>query len=314
MSAPNEFEQIARLYRPLTRGAPEALGLLDDAAVMASRPGFDLVITKDTLVEGVHFPAGERPDLVARKLLRVNLSDLAAKGADPYGYLLSTAWPPGYGWAERESFARGLDIDGEAFGLTLLGGDTVSTSGPLVVSATMLGWVPAGGMVRRAGAQDGDVLAVSGVIGDGGLGLKVVQNALDDPHGRLRARYTLPEPRVDLRDGLRQHAHAAADVSDGLVADAWHIAEASRLGLVISLGTLPVSPEGRTWLAQQSDPLAAMLFLATSGDDYEVVCATSLEGAAAMGMTVIGHFGGDGLVVLSDGKPVETGPGGWQHR
>src|ERR1700754_2931790 len=120
MSAPDEFEQIARLYRPLTRDAPEALGLLDDAAVLPARPGMDLVLTKDAIVEGVHFLPGTPPGLIAKKLLRVNLSDLAAKAAEPFGYLLAAAWPAAFGWPERQAFAEGLREDGEAFGLTLL--------------------------------------------------------------------------------------------------------------------------------------------------------------------------------------------------
>ena len=152
---PDEFAQIARLYRPLTRGAPEALGLLDDAAVIPQRPGFDLVITKDALVEGVHFPVGEARDLVARKLLRTNLSDLAAMGAAPYGYFLAVAWPAGTDFAAREQFAEGLRQDGEAFNLSLLGGDTVSIPGPMVASLTLLGWsrrgAPCGAPARRRG-------------------------------------------------------------------------------------------------------------------------------------------------------------------
>ena len=151
----DEFDHIAGLLRPLTGGAPEALGLMDDAAALPSRPGFDLVVTTDTLVEGVHFLASDPLEAVARKLLRVNLSDLAAKAAVPYGYFLNAAWSDRCGWDERRAFAAGLAADQAAFGLVLMGGDTTRTPGPLVFSVTALGWVPAGAMVRRGGARAG---------------------------------------------------------------------------------------------------------------------------------------------------------------
>src|SRR3954465_7258073 len=134
MSGANEFSEIERLFRPLTGGAAGAFDLLDDAAIVPQRPGFDLVVTKDALVEGVHVPTGEAPDLIARKLVRVNLSDLAAKAAEPFGCFLAVAWPKGYGLAEREAFARGLGLDLAAFGVALLGGDTVTTPGPFTAS------------------------------------------------------------------------------------------------------------------------------------------------------------------------------------
>ncbi|MDB5436798.1 MAG: thiL, partial [Phenylobacterium sp.] len=195
MSGADEFSEIARLFRPLTGGAAGAFDLLDDAAVVPQRPGFDLVVTKDAIVEGVHFPVGERSDLIARKLLRVNLSDLAAKAAEPFGCFLAVAWPNAFGPAEREAFAAGLGEDLQAFGVALLGGDTVSTPGPFTASLTALGWVPEGRMVRRAGAAVGDLVAVSGTIGDGTLGLAAARGEIDDPDGSLLDRYRLPNPR-----------------------------------------------------------------------------------------------------------------------
>lgn len=309
----DEFGQIARLYRPLTRGAPEAFDLLDDAAAIPSRPGQDLVITKDAMVEGVHFLAGEAPGLIARKLLRVNLSDLAAKGAEPYGYFLAVAWPKGFGLDQREVFAEGLKVDGEAFGLSLLGGDTVSTPGPMTLSLTMLGWTPSGRMVRRAGARAGDLLMVSGTIGDGWLGLLAARKEIPDPDGYLAGRYRLPSPRIELALGLREHASAAADVSDGLIADAGHIAKASGLGLSIDLAKLPLSPAASTWLARQPDRIRALRDLASGGDDYEIVCTAPPDAARALGLTVIGQVEGEGIRVLVDGNPIDPGPGGWRH-
>ena len=322
MSAPDapvaggldEFGQIARLFRPLTNGAPEALGLLDDAAAIPSRPGFDLIVTKDAMVEGVHFLPGEAPDLIARKLLRVNLSDLAAKGAEPYGYFLATAWTRAFGWDERQAFAEGLRIDGEVYGLTLLGGDTVATPGPLTLSLTMLGWSPNGAMIRRGGARAGDLVCVSGVIGDGWLGLKAARGEVDDPDGYLATRYRLPSPRIEFRDALRKYARAAADVSDGLIADAGHIGEASGLAMHIELDRLPLSAAARTWLEAQSDRTGALRALASGGDDYEIVCTVAPDAAAALGMSVIGTVSdGAGIRVTVDGAEVPAGPGGWKH-
>lgn len=308
---PDEFGQIARLYRPLTRGVPEAFDLLDDAAAIPSRAGHDLVVTKDAMVEGVHFLAAEAPDIVARRLLRVNLSDLAAKGAEPYGYFLATAWPSSYGWAERQRFASGLREDGEAFGLALLGGDTVSTPGPLTVSLTMLGWVPAGRMIPRRGARPGDLLMVSGPIGDGWLGLAAARGEIDDPNGYLTARFRLPTPRLDVRDALRAGASAAADVSDGLVADAGHIARASGVRLRLRLDALPLSPAAADWLGAQPDRTTALVLLACGGDDYEVVCTGA---SPIVGFTVIGEVvEGQGVEPTCEGRIVETGAGGWRH-
>jgi len=311
MSGPDEFEQIARLYRPLTKGAPEALDLLDDVAILPSRPGMELVITKDAIVEGVHFLPGTAPDLIARKLVRVNLSDLAAKAAEPFGYLLAASWPASFDWPQRQAFAEGLRQDGETFDLVLLGGDTTSTPGPLTLSMTLLGWAPAGRTVRRSGARPGDLVMVSGAIGDGTLGLAAARGELADPGGVLAARYGLPTPRLDLRQALRAGASAACDVSDGLVADVGHIARASGVGFVIDLASMPLSAQAGAWLQAQPDRAAGLVRLATGGDDYEVACT----GARPLpGFTVIGSVTSEaGLAVSVGGAPVDAGPGGWRH-
>ena len=319
---PDEFAWIARL-RPLTLGDPRALGLMDDAAVLPARPGFDLVISKDAMVEGVHFLAGESPEIVGRRLIRAALSDLAAKAAEPFGYFLLTAWPDDRDGAWREAFARGLAADGEAFGLALLGGDTVSSPGPLTVCATVLGWTPAGGTVLRSGARAGDALIVCGPIGDGWLGLKAARGEIADPDGWLAARYRLPTPLLSLRQALRDHASAAADVSDGLLADAGHVAEASGLGLAIDLDLLPLSPPAAAWLAGQGDLAAARLALATGGDDYALVCAVDPGSAEAFARAVqtlgvavasVGWFTRiAGLAVRAAGAPVAADRLGWRH-
>jgi len=310
--AEDEFSEIARLFRPLTGGAPGAFDLLDDAAVVPQRRGFDLVVTKDAIVEGVHVLADDPPDLVARKLLRVNLSDLAAKAAEPFGCFLAVAWPKRFGPAEREAFARGLGEDLAAFGVALLGGDTVSTPGPFTASLTALGWVPEGRMVRRAGAQAGDVLAVSGTIGDGALGLLAARGEVADADGWLAGRYRLPNPRLDLRAALAGRAHAAADISDGLIADAGHIAKASGVGLCLDLDALPLSPAAQAWLAAQPDRTAALVQLATGGDDYEVVAAVA--GAPPPGFTAVGEVVAGGEVeVRAGGRKLDVVRQGWRH-
>jgi thiamine-monophosphate kinase len=310
----DEFGEIARLFRPLTRGAAGAFELMDDAAVVPHKPGHELVITKDAIVEGVHFPEGEAPDLVARKLARVNLSDLAAKAAEPFAAFLAVSWPKRFTDRDRERFAMGLAADLEAFNVDLLGGDTTATPGPFTCSLTALGWVPEGRMVRRSGARPGDRLLVSGTIGDGTLGLAAVRGEVADADGQLAFRYRLPEPRLDLRDQLRRIATAAADVSDGLIADARHIAEASRVRICIDLDKLPLSRGAATWLEAQPDIPAALLRLGSGGDDYEVVCTAPTGLRRPAGFTVVGEVQeGEGVEVRAAGQVVDPGAGGWRH-
>jgi thiamine-monophosphate kinase len=312
MSGADEFSEIARLFRPLTGGAAGAFDLMDDAAIVPQRPGFDLVVTKDAMVEGVHFPVGEAPGLVARKLLRVNLSDLAAKAAEPFGCFLAIAWPPAYGPDEREAFARGLGEDLATYGVALLGGDTVATPGPLTASLTALGWVPEGRMVRRAGAKAGQVVAVSGTIGDGALGLATVMGEIEDLDGFLAGRLRLPAPRLDLRDALRSQALAAVDVSDGLVADVGHVARASGVKILLELERMPLSAASRAWLDGQGDRVAGLVRLATGGDDYEVVA--TFDRRVPPGFTEIGEVTtGEGVEVVAGGRIVPVGRGGWRH-
>jgi len=323
----DEFDWIERCLTPLAQGAPEALGLLDDAAVIPTRPGFDLVISKDALVEGVHFLASDPLDEVARKLLRVNLSDLAAKGAEPYGYFLAAAWPARHRWAARAAFVRGLADDQNHFGLKLFGGDTVSTPGPFTASLTILGWVPQGRMVPRGGAITADVVLVSGAIGDGCLGLEAAQGGLsgltEADRTFLISRYRRPHPRTSLAALLRIHAHAAADISDGLIADAGRIATASSHQIDLDLDLMPLSDPAARWLALQADPRAARLRLAAGGDDYEIICTAPaaevsvfIAAAAALGvsLTPIGHVGpGRGVVVRDQGAVLAIERAGYRH-
>jgi thiamine-monophosphate kinase len=318
----DEFAWIASL-RVLTGGDERALDLADDAAVIPGRPGFDLVISKDAMVEGVHFPTDEAADVVARRLLRTSLSDLAAKAATPFGYFLMTAWPADRTEAYRAAFRAGLEQDGREFGVVLLGGDTVSTPGPVTLSATVLGWVEEGRAVLRSGARSSDALVVCGHVGNGWLGLQATQGRVDDPDGAMADHYRLPTPLLKLRSTLAEYAHAAADVSDGLVADAGHLGEASGLGLEIDLDALPISPGAEAWCAKQTDTAKARLALATGGDDYAIVCAIPIEKTAAfiaageslaIPVAKIGAFGGAaGVRVIAGGRLIEARHTGWRH-
>lgn len=315
----DEFESIARLFRPLA-ASPEALGLQDDAALLPSRAAHEQVVTADAIVEGVHFLPDDPPDLVARKLLRVNLSDLAAKGAEPYGYLLTVAWSPLWGAERRAAFAQGLGEDQALYGLKLFGGDTVSTPGPMTASVTMMGWVPEDGMVKRSGARAGDAVLVSGTIGDGDLGLKAARGELDlpaDDLAWLADRYRLPRPRLELREVLRRYATAAADVSDGLLADAGHIGEASGIRVEVELDRMPLSRAARLVLRQAQDEARGLLDLATGGDDYEIVCTAAPQDAPALieaGFTIVGRAAdGEGVAVTFRGHPMAPERTGWRH-
>jgi thiamine-monophosphate kinase len=323
----DEFDWIEQDLKPLAEGAPESLGLSDDAAVIPGRPGFDLVVSKDAIVAGVHFLPDDSPDLVARKLLRVNLSDLAAKGAEPYGYFLAVAWPTGATRATRRAFAAGLKADQAEFGLRLMGGDTVSTPGPFTASLTILGWVPTGGMIRRDGAMAGDVVLVSGTIGDGGLGLRAAQGDLaklsEADRAWLSDRYRLPRPRLHLGRAMRGSAHAAADISDGLIADAGRIAAASGVGMIIDLDRIPRSAPAGRWLADQPDRAGTLSDLATVGDDYEIVCTGPAEAveplqsaARSLGfdLTEVGRVtDGAGVKVVCGDAEVSIDRPGYRH-
>lgn len=320
-----EFETIERLLRPLAHPV-YARDLSDDVAVLPSRPGHDLVLTKDVLVEGVHFLPNDPLDTVAQKLLRVNLSDLASKGAEPFGYLLACHWSDRCGWPEREAFASGLAADQQTFGLHLLGGDTVVTPGPLSVSATLLGWVPKGTAPLRAGARPGDAVYVTGTVGDGWLGLEAARGRLalsPERVATLAEHYRRPVPRLEFGRAVRGLVSAAMDVSDGLVADVRHIAQASGVGIAIDLEIMPLSAAAHAWFDMRTDPEVAIAKLATGGDDYELLLTapereeTALRREAdrlRLRLTRIGRVGGgSGVEARYFGKRLDVGAGGWVH-
>ena len=321
-----EFETIERLLKPLAH--PEwARGLTDDVAILPSRPGQDLVLTKDAMVEGVHFLADDPLDTVARKLLRVNLSDLAAKGAEPFGYLLSCFWSERCGWPEREAFAAGLAEDQARFGVGLLGGDTVKTPGPASFSLTALGWVPAGAAVSRAGAQVGDLVFVTGSIGDGLLGLRAARGELALDEERIAAlidHYRTPTPRLDFAPVVREFATASVDVSDGLAADLAHVARASGAAIMLNLNVLPLSAAAQAWFDDRVDAQLSLEDLAGGGDDYQIAFTAhprheeSLRREAERRLVRLTRVGevtaGVGLTATYDGRPVQMARPGWTHR
>jgi thiamine-monophosphate kinase len=265
-----EDSLIARYFRPLATD-PGAFNLGDDAAVLKPA-GDDIVITTDAIVEGVHFLSDDPPDTIARKALRVNLSDLAAKGATPAGFVLTLALrETSDAWLKP--FARGLGEDAGLFGCPLLGGDTVSTSGPLMISITAFGRVPSGKMIHRSGAQPGDRIVVTGTIGDAALGLVILKGgAIADAAAKamLIGRYRVPQPRNALAMAVRDHAHAAMDVSDGLAGDLAKLCAASGVSAVIDAPSIPLSPAAATLRAGGAVGIEAIV---SGGDDYEILCA-----------------------------------------
>lgn len=320
-----EFELIARHFAPLAAGQPFAYGLTDDVAWLRPAADRDLVLTADAMVAGVHFLPDDAADLVARKLLRINLSDLAAKGARPLGYLITTAWPRGIEEAWIAGFAAGLAADQQEFDIALLGGDTVATDGPMHLSLTAIGEVPRGRHLRRGGAHPGDLVFVSGTIGDGALGLLAAKGSLAGlPAAELAylaERYRLPRPRLALGAVLLEHATASMDVSDGLVADLGHICEVSCVAAELRAAAVPLSPAARRAIGG----VPALLQQALSGgDDYELLFTVPpaakdrlVEQASAttVAVTEIGRIAaGQGVRVFgADGQPLAFARPGYRH-
>src|ERR1043166_5428464 len=274
-----ESRLIARYFRPLATH-PGAFGLADDAAAISAPPGHDLVLKTDGLIGGVHFFPDDPPDGVGRKALRVNLSDLAAKGATPLGFLLAIALPKNFEEDWLAAFTRGLGEDADTYKCPLLGGDTDSTPGPISISISAFGSLPQGTMVRRSGATAGDRVFVTGTIGDAALGLKVRQEPgmvdawkLDGAmRAPLVARYRLPQPRVALAEIVRTNAAAAMDVSDGLAGDLAKLCGASGVSAEIDVARMPLSPAATHALA--ADP-ALIEPILTGGEDYEILGAVA---------------------------------------
>jgi thiamine-monophosphate kinase len=325
VSAPDEFELIRRLFAPLA-AHPGALNLMDDAALLDCPAGFRIVLTTDAIVAGVHFLAEDKPDLIARKLVRVNLSDLAAMGAKPVGLLVAACFPRDASLDWIEGFAAGLAVDCSAFDVSLLGGDTVATPGPATFSLTAIGEVETDRALRRSAAKVGDRIWVSGTIGDGAFGLLAARgqaNALGAAHVEaLRRRYQLPEPRIELGRSLLGIAGAAMDISDGLVGDLGHICDASRVGAVIEAEKVPLSDAAKAAVAAGlGQGLATAL---TGGDDYELLFTAppeadarivALRAGLGLRLSQVGKIiAGSGVRVEGqDGRPIALAAQGYRH-
>ena len=308
-----EDRLIARFFKPLATH-PGALGLSDDAAFLTPPAGYDLVLTTDAIVGGVHFFPEDAAHTVAGRALRVNLSDLAAKGARPLGFLLSLALPREIGEQWLEGFAQGLRADADLFGCPLFGGDTDRTQGPIVVSIAMFGTVPEGTMVRRAGAKAGDRVFVTGTIGDAALGVMIRNGKgwkLDElQRQHLLSRYLVPQPRNALAEAVRNHASAAMDVSDGLVGDFAKLCRVSGVAADIDVSRVPLSEAARAVIAANPDAVESVL---TGGDDYEIICTVppakagsfhAAARAANVAVSEIGEIkGGEGArFIAADGR------------
>ncbi len=325
----DEFSLIARYFAPLAT-APEALGLRDDAAVIALPAGHELVISCDTIIEGVHFLKEDPPETIAHKALAVNLSDLAAKGARPYAYLLALTLPnePSAQWLE--SFTSGLRALQEEAGIMLVGGDTTRTSGPLSLTITVLGLVPQGTSVPRRGANASDRVYVTGTIGDSYLGLRLLQQpdlvnawALDkEDVAFLIRRYRKPEPRSALTTVIRNCAESAIDVSDGLVGDIEKLCHVSHVNAEIELELVPLSAPARKAIEKDRELLQRLI---VAGDDYEIAAAVpEVRGAkfeaeaarAGVGVAAIGVIrsgAGEVTVLDRDGRPIALSSKGFSH-
>lgn len=313
----DEFEQIAEIMAPLAEKAKGAFGLTDDGAVFHHAPDQEVVVTTDTLIAGVHFFPTDPPETIARKLLGVNLSDLAAMGAQPLHYTLNASYPHDITLNWIKSFAAGLNAMQVNYGIVLLGGDTTATPGPLCLSVTAFGTVPKGQALRRTTARIGDLICTSGTIGDGALGLLVAQDTLQDPTGHLLARYQTPQPRTVLGKAIRPIATACLDISDGLLTDFTHM----KRGGEISLDKIPLSEPAQLVIAQDSRLISTVL---NGGDDYELLFCidpkdkSALEQIAqetATPVTVIGRVtsGKDVHLLDKNNQKIPVEATGYRH-
>ena len=322
-----EDRLIARYFRPLAT-APGALGLVDDAAALTPPPGCDLVLTTDGVIAGVHFFPDDPPDMVARKALRMNLSDLAAKGAKPLGFLLSVALPAAADETWIGAFANGLGDDAARYGCPLYGGDTDHTPGPASVSIVAFGAVPHGKMVRRSTARPGDCIVVTGTIGDAAIGLKLRRDRglaqrwrlTDAAAAQLAERYLLPQPRNALAEAVLHYASAAIDVSDGLVGDLAKLCRASSVAADIEVARVPLSEAAGAAIAAEPALLESAL---TGGDDYEIVLTLAAKklpafhaaaAAAGVAVTEIGRVQmGEGTRFMHEGSELTFARASYSH-
>ncbi|MCC9622907.1 thiamine-phosphate kinase [Thalassospira sp. MA62] len=316
-----EFELIARHFAPIAGRAAESLALRDDAAVFAPPLGHEMVVTTDALVADVHFRAIDPPEYIAQKVIRVNLSDLAAMGATPTGVVLTTGFGPDITDDWIASFAKGLGRDCDNFEVALLGGDTVGTPGPTFFNLTAFGAVPSGRALRRDRAEAGDVVAVTGSLGDAALGLAVlggkVENLSPQMSAYLQDRYWLPQPRVNVGQACVEHGgrFAVMDISDGLAGDIRKMCAASNVGMTIKRDAIPVSDTARQVVLADDTHWSTIL---GGGDDYELLITGGITDIEALGkaVTIIGEVTdrpGQVDILGPDGKMAELAPGGFDH-
>lgn len=331
-----EFDLIARFFRPLAADSPYALGLQDDAAVLQPGEGNEVVVTTDSLSENVHFRSEDAPETVAARALGSNMSDLAAMGAEPIGYTLAVAAPDGTPALWFETFAKGLKMEQERYGTRLIGGDTTASKGGMMLTITAVGRVPLGQAVQRSTAKTGDDIWVTGTIGDAALGLDILQHRLKATNAvdrdALIERFNRPTARLAAVPMLRKFATAAIDVSDGLLADLGHLARASGLSACVSSDSVPISGAARRLLEQPGVGGRGMLErILTGGDDYEVIFAAKpddhdsiLQTADTVDLAVTrigtvtapagGHEVGHVTVLDSRGEAlIIAGAGGYRH-
>lgn len=324
----SETDMIQTYLAPLAKGVPGAFGLTDDCAALPIEAGMDFIVTTDPIIAGVHFFPDDRAEDIAWKALAVNVSDLIAKGAEPFAYTMALALPAAAQRSWISAFARGLEDGQAAFGCHLVGGDSDRTPGPLSISITAFGKIPHGAMVRRSTAREGDHLFVTGTIGDSAIGLNIrrdpgrfADGLSAEDRDYLIGRYLRPSPRLLIRPLVRAFASAALDVSDGLVKDLRRLAEAAGAAASIPCDRVPLSPPAQRALALD---LATWRSIVAGGDDFEVLFAVSphrlaafreaLRGAAVQ-VTEIGVLErGLGVTVLDErGARIDPGLGGYDH-
>lgn len=331
-----EFDLIARVFRPLAAGSSASLNLVDDAAVLDPGPGFEVIVTTDTLSESVHFRSEDSPDVVAQRALASNMSDLAAMAAEPLGYTLAIAAPASTPASWFEEFAAGLAAEQARYGTGLLGGDTTKSPGGLMITITALGRAPKGLAIKRSNAKADDHLWVSGTIGDATLGLAILQGDISAQSRADREflveRFNRPTARLVVASLLRSHATSAIDVSDGLIADVGHIATASNLAVEIEGEAIPLSTAARSVAESPGDGGTGMLArLMSGGDDYEIAFTAPASAQSAierwsadnvLPLSRIGRLtspsseriaGSVSVIDVSGEALIMDGPGGYRH-
>ncbi len=309
-----EKDLIKRHLAPLAQQFPPSLALGDDAAIISLPADYELVITKDAISEGIHYLGNENPALIARKLLRVNLSDLAAMGALPYCYFLAIALPSPFSEQYIADFSAGLKADQEEFSIHLAGGDTIATTAAATFSITALGLLPSGTALRRNSAMPGEAIYVSGTLGDAALGLQIIKN--NGNNGKLSEnslinRYLLPQPRISLGKELRDKATSCTDISDGLLADLENICTSSSVGAEINLESLPLSQAAQEFLADNPQLLPLIY---SGGDDYELLFTMPANATPLPNTTLIGKITAEKTIkLLKNGKEIEVKQKGYSH-